>query len=329
MHLVDEVKIRVKAGDGGKGSSSLRSEKFREFAGPDGGDGGKGGSIFIRSTSELNTLLDFRYQKHFIADNGSNGSSSHCTGACGKDLILNVPIGTQIFTEDFQYMIHDLTTEGEKIMIAQGGDGGLGNIHFKSSINRAPRKTSAPKKGDELHIWLTLKMFSDIGLVGLPNAGKSTLISLITGSKSKIGDYPFTTLSPKLGILKVGYNDIVIADLPGIIYGASEGHGLGLKFMKHIERCKILIHMIDITSNVIESYNTIRNELDQYGKKVNEKKEMILLNKSDLITKELAELKKNQLQEITSNKIIISSSFLQESLNEIINGIANIVEINQ
>ena len=284
MKFLDQAKIYVKAGSGGSGSSSFRREKFIEFGGPDGGDGGIGGSVILTAVENLNTLIDFRFKQHFEARRGQNGMGKKKTGKAGEDLVLKVPIGTQIFEEDNNTLIEDLNTIGQKIIIAKGGKKGLGNVRFKSSTNRAPRKKTDGSKGESFWIWLQLKVIADIGIIGLPNAGKSSLLSALTKAKPKIANYPFTTLNPNLGVANYSDKEITIADIPGLIEGAHEGVGLGDKFLRHIERCKSLIHLIDITNeDIIENYLKIRQELSKYSKDILKKKEIIVFNKIDII----------------------------------------------
>lgn len=284
MKFLDQAKIYVKAGDGGSGSASFRREKFIEFGGPDGGDAGDGGSVILVAKENLNTLIDFRYQQHFKAEKGQNGMGKKKTGRNGKDLILTVPIGTQIFEEDNNTLIEDLKKSGEKIIIAKGGKRGLGNVRFKSSTNRSPRKKTDGSEGESFWIWLQLKVIADIGIIGMPNAGKSSLLSVLTKAKPKIANYPFTTINPNLGVTSYSDKEITIADIPGLIEGAHEGIGLGDKFLRHIERCKSLIHLIDITeNNILENYLKIRKELSKYSDTLLKKKEIIVFNKIDII----------------------------------------------
>ena len=284
MKFLDQAKIYIKAGNGGSGSSSFRREKYVEFGGPDGGDGGNGGSIILESERNLNTLVDFRYRQHFKAENGKPGSKKNKTGAGGKNLILKVPIGTQVYEEDNNTLIYDLTKDKEKFVVATGGEGGLGNTRFKSSTNRAPRKKTGGKQGEEFWIWLQLKVIADAGIIGLPNAGKSSLLSKCTRAKPKIANYPFTTINPNLGVLNINHKEIVLADIPGLIEGSHKGIGLGDKFLRHIERCKVLIHLIDVSEkDIIGNYLKIRNELSKYDKKILKKTEIVVFNKSDLI----------------------------------------------
>ena len=284
MKFLDQAKIYIKAGNGGSGSSSFRREKYVEFGGPDGGDGGNGGSVILESERNLNTLVDFRYRQHFKAENGRSGSKKNKTGAGGENLILKVPIGTQIYEEDNNTLIYDLTKNNEKFVVATGGEGGLGNTRFKSSTNRAPRKKTSGKQGEEFWIWLQLKVIADAGIIGLPNAGKSSLLSKCTRAKPKIANYPFTTINPNLGVLNLNHKEIILADIPGLIEGSHKGVGLGDKFLRHIERCKVLIHLIDISEkDIIGNYLKIRNELSKYDKKILKKTEIVVFNKSDLI----------------------------------------------
>ena len=284
MKFLDQAKIYIKAGDGGAGSASFRREKYIEFGGPDGGDGGNGGSIILESEGNLNTLIDFRYRQHFKAETGKSGSKKNKTGAGGKDLILKVPVGTQIYEEDNNTLIYDLTKNKERFVVATGGKGGLGNTRFKSSTNRTPRKKTGGKKGEEFWIWLQLKVIADVGIIGLPNAGKSSFLSKCTKAKPKIANYPFTTINPNLGVLNINHKEIVLADIPGLIEGSHKGIGLGDKFLRHIERCKTLIHLIDISEkDILGNYLKIKNELSKYDKKILKKTEIIIFNKLDLI----------------------------------------------
>ena len=290
MKFLDQVKIYIKAGNGGDGSPSFRREKFIEFGGPDGGDGGKGGSIILKAEQNLNTLIDYRYQQHHKAQRGENGSGQNRTGKGGEDLILKVPLGTQVFEEDNKTLIYDFTKIGEKYVAASGGKGGLGNTRFKSSTNRAPRKFTKGTTGEEFTIWLQLKTIADIGIIGLPNAGKSSLLAAITNANPKIANYQFTTLNPNLGVASYDDKEITVADIPGLIEGAHQGTGLGIQFLKHIERCKSLLHLIDITNeNLIQSYNQVKNELQKYSLELTKKKELVVLNKIDLIDKNIVE----------------------------------------
>lgn len=286
MKFLDRAKIHIKAGDGGNGGLSFRHEKFLEFGGPDGGNGGDGGDVYFEGSDCLNTLIDYRYQQHFKAQRGQNGMSANCYGAGGNDLILKVPVGTEILDESGTLQLADIVENGQRVMIAKGGTGGFGNNHFKSSTNRAPRRADKGKPGEELWVWLQLKLIADVGLLGFPNAGKSTFLSKVSRAKPKIADYPFTTLIPQLGVVSYGGREFVIADIPGLIEGAHEGRGLGDKFLAHIERCKILVHLVDISQeNPLSMYEVLRNELCMYSKELSEKPEIIVLNKIDLLDK--------------------------------------------
>ncbi len=315
MKFLDQAKIYIKAGNGGAGSASFRREKFVEYGGPDGGDGGDGGSIIVQSDRNLNTLIDFRYAQHFKAQHGKPGSKRNKTGANGEDLTLKVPLGTQIYEEDNNTLIYDFTKNKEKYLVASGGKGGLGNVRFKSSTNRAPRKKTNGKLGEEFWIWLQLKVIADIGIIGKPNAGKSSLLAALTRAKPKIANYPFTTINPNLGVSYYGGKEITLADIPGLVEGAHKGVGLGDKFLRHIERCKILLHLIDLSEgNLLNSYKKIKLELSNYDKNLNKKKEIIFFNKSDLledykINEKLKEFKKSiktkyEIISVYSNKDI-------------------------
>ncbi len=309
MKFLDQVKIFIKAGDGGSGSPSFRREKFIEFGGPDGGDGGKGGSIILKSERNLNTLIDFRYQQHFKSERGSDGKGKNQTGRGGKNLYLKVPVGTQVFEEDNKTLIFDFKKESEEFVVAVGGRGGFGNTRFKSSTNRAPKKFTKGNKGEEFWIWLQLKTIADIGIIGLPNAGKSSLLAAITSATPKIANYKFTTLNPNLGVAVYDDKEITLADIPGIIEGAHEGIGLGIKFLKHIERCKSLLHLIDITEEDLKkSYTQVRKELKNYSKDMLKKDELVVLNKTDLLEdKEVKKIKNDFLKKHKVNLITLST----------------------
>jgi GTP-binding protein len=285
MKFLDQCKIYLKSGDGGRGAASFRREKFIEFGGPDGGDGGKGGDIVFEAADNLNTLIDYRYRQHFRAQNGRGGAGANRTGAGGRDLVLTVPVGTQVLDDDKETVLADLTRPGQRAVLLRGGDGGFGNAHYKTSTNQAPRRADPGWPGQELWVWLRLKLIADAGLVGLPNAGKSTLLSRLSHAKPKIADYPFTTLHPQLGVVRLDdETEFVLADLPGLIEGASEGAGLGTRFLGHVERCAVVLHLIDGTEeDVVRAYRTIRDELAGYGNGLAEKPEVIGLNKIDAI----------------------------------------------
>ena len=318
MKFLDQVKIYIMAGDGGNGSPSFRREKFIEFGGPDGGDGGKGGSIILKSERNLNTLIDYRYQQHHKAERGGDGAGKNRTGRGGDNLILKVPIGTQVFEEDNKTLIYDFKNEKEEFVAADGGKGGLGNTRFKSSTNRAPRKFTKGTVGEKYVIWLQLKTIADIGIIGLPNAGKSSLLASITSATPKIANYKFTTLNPNLGVAVYDNKEITLADIPGLIEGAHTGIGLGIKFLKHIERCKTLIHLIDITEENIENlYKQVRNELGKYSKNLLKKDELIVFNKIDLIDKSKLNEKKNKFSKKIKKKVLTISTFDKASIAKI------------
>ena len=318
MKFLDQVKIYVKAGNGGNGSPSFRREKFIEYGGPDGGDGGKGGSVILKSELNLNTLIDYRYQQHHKAERGENGMGQNRTGKSGDDLILKVPLGTQVFEEDNKTLIYDFTKPEERFVAATGGNGGLGNTRFKSSTNRAPRKFTKGSSGEEFTIWLQLKTIADIGIIGLPNAGKSSLLASITNANPKIANYQFTTLNPNLGVVSYDDKEITLADIPGLIEGAHEGTGLGIQFLKHIERCKTLLHLIDITNNdLLESYNQVKNELKNYSPDLLKKKELIVLNKIDLLDEKMAKEITNEFSKKINSEILTLSTFKKESILKI------------
>ena len=318
MKFLDQVKIFIKAGNGGSGSPSFRREKFVEFGGPDGGDGGRGGSVILKSERNLNTLIDYRYQQHFKAKRGEDGKGQNKTGRGGENLILKVPIGTQVFEEDNKTLVFDFKKENEEYVAAIGGKGGLGNTRFKSSTNRAPRKFTKGTQGEEFWIWLQLKTIADIGIIGLPNAGKSTLLSMITSANPKIANYKFTTLNPNLGVAVYDDKEITLADIPGLIEGAHEGVGLGIKFLKHIERCKILLHMIDVTEkDLVLSYKQIRKELKEYSKDVIKKNEIIVFNKIDLIEEKKLKEKIDLFEKKIKKKVNILSNIDKKLISKL------------
>jgi len=319
MQFIDEAKIFLKSGAGGNGCASFRREKYVEAGGPDGGDGGRGGSIIFVVNPHLNTLVDFRFKQHFKAQNGEGGKGSNCTGKSANDMIVEVPMGTQLFDETSNMLLFDFTKPDQEFKILKGGKGGLGNTHFKSSINQAPERTTKGEPGEEMWVWLKLKLLSDAGLVGFPNAGKSTFLSRVTSAKPKIADYPFTTLKPGLGVVSAGDEEFVLADIPGLIEGAHEGHGLGVKFLKHIERCGVIIHLIDITSeDVVDSYVTIRNELEAYSELLETKEEILCLNKCDLVDEEEILEKKKLLEKHTKKKVHVISAGSTEGLSDVL-----------
>jgi GTP-binding protein len=297
MKFLDEAKVYVRSGDGGNGCVSFRREKFIEFGGPNGGDGGRGGDAVVACIDGLNTLIDYRYQQHFKAARGGHGMGKDRHGANGADVVLRVPVGTQIFEDDGETLLADLTRAGERVVLARGGNGGFGNAHFKTSTNRAPRRANPGQPGEERTLRLRLKLIADAGLVGLPNAGKSTLLARVTAAKPKIADYPFTTLQPQLGVVRIDNREFVLADLPGLIAGASEGAGLGDRFLAHIERCRVLLHLVDGTGeHAGEAYATVRNELQAYGHGLAEKPEIVALSKADALSPALLKQQKDRLR---------------------------------
>ena len=326
MKFLDQVKIFVKAGDGGSGSPSFRREKFIEFGGPDGGDGGKGGSVILKSERNLNTLIDYRYQQHFKAQRGGDGKGKKMTGKGGEDLYLKVPIGTQVFEEDNKTLIFDFKKNNDEFVVASGGKGGFGNTKFKSSTNRAPKKFTKGIKGEEFWIWLQLKTIADIGIIGLPNAGKSSLLASMTSATPKIANYKFTTLNPNLGVAVYDDKEITLADIPGLIEGAHSGVGLGIKFLKHIERCKTLLHLIDINEeDLVSSYKQVRNELKSYGKELIKKKEIIVFNKIDLLQKNNIDKKVKDFEIKIKKKTFKMSTIQSKSVSNIKSKLINYV----
>jgi GTP-binding protein len=317
MKFLDEAKIHVKAGDGGAGVVAFRREKFIEFGGPDGGDGGRGGSVVLHAVPNLNTLIDFRYRQHFKAERGGHGMGQNRSGAAGQDLLIKVPVGTQILAEDKETLLADLTVADQRVVIARGGDGGFGNAHYKSSTNRAPRRAGPGWPGEERWLWLRLKLIADVALVGLPNAGKSTFLAAVSRARPKIADYPFTTLTPQLGVVGVDEEEFVIADLPGLIEGAHEGAGLGTRFLGHMERCAVLLHLIDGTAeDVAGAYRTIRAELAAYGHGLTEKPEIVGLNKSDAIAAEDIPAKTAALAEAADAPVLALSGATGSGVRE-------------
>jgi len=334
MQFIDEAKIHVQSGNGGNGASSFRREKFIPRGGPDGGDGARGGSVIFRCVKNLNTLIDFRFKQHFFAKNGESGRGRNQNGLSGENLILNVPIGTQIFNEENHELIADLMNDGEEIIIAKGGRGGLGNSNFKSSTNRAPTYAQKGEEGEKFWVRLQLKLLSDAGLLGMPNAGKSTFLSVTTRAKPKIADYPFTTLKPQLGVVYVDNKEFVLADIPGLIEGASEGKGLGDRFLKHIERCGVLLHLIDATAeNIVENYNIIRQELAGYNEELLTKPEIIALNKIDMIDSKDLTKKFNQLKKFVSKnhnqatQIFKISALTNDGIDEVLRALLQQIKL--
>ena len=327
MKFLDQCKTYIKSGAGGVGCMSFRREKYIEFGGPDGGNGGRGGHIIIEAVEGLNTLIDYRYKQHFKAGRGMHGMGQNRTGAKGDDIILEVPVGTQIFDEHNDVMLADLTEAGQSILMLEGGKGGRGNASFKTSVNQAPRQTTDGGPAEEMWIWMQLKLMADTGLVGLPNAGKSTFLSAVSRAKPKIADYPFTTLTPQLGVVYVDRKEFVVADIPGLIEGAHEGLGLGDKFLGHIERCATMLHIIDGTGDdVVDAYKTVRHELKEYGQGLADKKEIIALNKIDALDDELIDMLSEELRSVTDAPIMPMSGVTGQGVTEILRATLENVE---
>ena len=317
MKFLDQAKIFIKSGDGGAGCVSFRREKYIEFGGPNGGDGGKGGSVYIEAVPNLNTLIDFRYHQHFKAQKGRNGMGSDKTGPKGEDIIIRVPVGTEILADDQETLIVDMVEPGQKFLIAKGGDGGRGNAQFKTATNQAPRYAEPGWPGEEMWVWLRLKVIADVGLVGMPNAGKSTFLSVVTKARPKIADYPFTTIHPNLGVAWVDNYEMVIADIPGLIEGAHEGVGLGDRFLKHIERCFALLHLVDATGDdVVKAYKDIRKELELYDEKLALKPEVVALNKCDALDDEEIAKKQKALEKASGKKVFAISAVARQGIWE-------------
>jgi GTP-binding protein len=332
MKFLDQAKIYLRSGNGGAGCVGFRREKFIEFGGPDGGDGGRGGDVILECVDGLNTLIDYRYAQHFKAETGHHGMGSQRTGAAGKDITLRLPRGTQVFAEDNETLLADLTQIGQRIVLLKGGDGGYGNLHYKSSTNRAPRRADKGWPGEEMWVWLRLKLIADIGLVGLPNAGKSTFLSATSNARPKIADYPFTTLHPGLGVVKVGASsqggrEFVMADIPGLIEGASEGAGLGTRFLGHVERCRALLHLVDGTQDdIVDAYRTVRAELKAYGGNLVRKKEIVALNKTDAMTAEDIEAKRALLAKASRKTVHVISGVSGHGVQPLLHELMKLVE---
>ena len=319
MKFLDEAKIYLESGKGGAGCIAFRREKYIDMGGPDGGNGGRGGHVYLEAVDNLNTLIDFRYTQHFRAGVGVHGSGSNCTGKDGKDIVVKVPVGTVILDEDKETELFDMITPGQRVLFLKGGDGGFGNAHYKSSTNRAPRKATPGWPGEERAVWLRLKLIADSGIVGLPNAGKSTFLSVVSRAKPKIADYPFTTLAPNLGVVRSHDHEFVMADIPGLIEGAHEGHGLGTRFLGHVERTRVLMHLIDATGDdIVKDYKTIREELKAYGHGLAKKPELIVLNKIDALGPELAEDQQKTLSKAIRKKVHIISAVSREGVDKVL-----------
>ncbi len=319
MKFLDLAKVYIRSGSGGNGCISFRREKYIEFGGPDGGDGGRGGDVVIETVDGLNTLIDFRYQQHFFAKNGQPGMGQQRTGKSGDDIVLRVPVGTEILDEDEETVIADMTELGQRIVLAQGGNGGFGNLHFKSATNQAPRRANPGLAGIERTIWLRLKLIADVGLLGLPNAGKSTFLAATSNARPKIADYPFTTLVPNLGVVGVDGVEFVVADIPGLIEGAHEGRGLGDQFLGHVERCAVLLHLVDGTSDdVVADYETIITELEEYGGALADKPRVTVLNKVDALLDEEIDEKRAALEEASQGRVMLMSGVAKQGTTEVL-----------
>lgn len=328
MKFLDEAKVHLKAGDGGDGVVAFRREKYIEFGGPDGGNGGKGGDVLVEAVDGLNTLIDYRYAQHFKARKGGNGAGSDRTGAASEDVILKVPVGTQVFAEDKETLLADLTQVGQRVVLCTGGDGGRGNAHYKTSTNRAPRRADKGWPGEERSVWLRLKLIADAGLVGLPNAGKSTFLSVVSAARPKIADYPFTTLHPQLGVVRPdATTEFVLADIPGLIEGAHEGAGLGDRFLGHIERCAVLLHLVDGTQpDPASAYHTVRAELEGYGGGLVDKPEIVALNKMDAMTPQARTSRLKALSRAVGKPVMIISGATGEGVPEAVRALANTIK---
>ena len=327
MKFLDQAKVYVRAGDGGAGSVSFLREKFVEFGGPNGGNGGRGGDVIVECVDGLNTLIDYRYQQHFKANTGTHGMGKDRHGANAPEIVLRVPVGTQVFEDDNETLIADLTHVGQRVTLLSGGNGGFGNAHFKTSSNQAPRRANPGLEGVEKWIWLRLKLIADAGLVGLPNAGKSTFLARVSAAKPKIADYPFTTLHPNLGVVSIGERDFVLADIPGLIEGAHEGAGIGDRFLGHVERCAVLIHLIDGTEpDVVASYKTIRGELAAYSELLDEKPELVVLNKIDALTPDDIKAKAKALKKASKADVMLVSGATHQGVDDVLYAVLHILD---
>jgi GTPase len=326
MKFLDQARVFIRSGDGGAGAVSFRREKFIEFGGPDGGDGGRGGDVIAECVDGLNTLIDYRYQQHFKAKTGGHGMGKNRSGASGANVVLKVPVGTQVFDEDNETLLADLATVGQSAVLAKGGNGGFGNAHFKSSTNRAPRRANPGQPGEERTLWLRLKLIADAGLVGLPNAGKSTLLAAVSAAKPKIADYPFTTLHPQLGVVSIDSREFVLADIPGLIEGAHEGAGLGDRFLGHIERCRVLLHLVDGTcEHAGDAYKTVRRELDAYAHGLVDKPEIVALNKADALTPEQLKSQLARLKRAAKKTPLVISGVTGQGVPEILRALLAVI----
>ena len=327
MKFLDEAKVYVKGGDGGDGVVAFRRERFIEYGGPDGGNGGRGGHVYAVAVDGLNTLIDYRYAQHFKARKGGNGAGSDRTGAASDDVILKVPVGTQILADDRETLVADLDEPGKEALLARGGDGGFGNANFKTSTNRAPRRADKGYPGEERWLWLRLKLIADVGLVGLPNAGKSTMLAAVSAARPKIADYPFTTLHPQLGVVRLSHTEeFIIADIPGLIEGASEGAGLGTRFLGHVERCSVLLHLIDgAAADPAAAYHTIRTELEKYGGGLAERPELLVLNKVDAMTPQARASRVKALERASGKPVMLTSGATGENVPQLLRALANVI----
>jgi GTPase len=319
MKFLDQAKIYIRSGDGGAGCVSFRREKFIEYGGPNGGDGGQGGDVWVACVANLNTLIDYRYQQHFRAKNGTGGMGKNRSGASGEDVVIAVPPGTQVYADDQETLLAELMQPGDRARLAKGGNGGFGNTHFKSSTNRAPRRANPGEPGQEMTIWLRLKLIADAGIIGLPNAGKSTFLAAVSAAKPKIANYPFTTLHPNLGVIRTPERDFVLADIPGLIAGAHEGAGLGTRFLGHVERCRVLVHLVDATeADIAGAYRTVRTELKAYGEGLEKKKELVALTKCDALDGATIAAKAAELKAVARKKPLqisaVSGAGIREAL---------------
>jgi len=327
MKFLDEAKIFVKSGDGGNGAVAFRREKFVPYGGPSGGDGGRGGDVILEAAADLNTLIDFRYRQHFKAERGQGGMGKDKHGADGAPLVIRVPAGTEVLDEDKQTLIGDLTKPGQRLLLAKGGDGGRGNAAFKSSTNRAPRRAEPGWKGEERWVWLRLKLIADAGIVGMPNAGKSTFLSIVSAARPKIAEYPFTTLVPQLGVVALGYDEFVLADIPGLIEGAHEGKGIGDRFLGHVERCRVLLHLVDGTADDVQaSYRAIRGELRAYGHGLAEKPEVVALNKIDALDAQAIKEKQTKLRRSAKKPVHLLSGITGEGRDEVLKALHEVIK---
>ena len=327
MKFLDQAKVFIRSGDGGAGCVAFRREKFIEFGGPNGGDGGRGGDVVAECVDGLNTLIDYRYQQHFKAKTGGHGMGANRSGAAAPDVVLKVPVGTQVFDEDNETLLADFTRVGERAVLAKGGNGGFGNAHFKSSTNRAPRRANPGIPGEERTIWLRLKLIADAGLVGLPNAGKSTFLAAVSAAKPKIADYPFTTLHPQLGVVSIDSREFVLADIPGLIEGAHEGAGLGDRFLGHVERCRVLLHLVDGTcEHAGEAYKTVRAELDAYGTILVDKPEIVALNKADALTPEQLKQQTARLKRAAKKTPLVISAVTRQGVTEALRALVKVID---